>query len=217
MTTRRLTAFVNALAAGRRPGSFRADPEDVEVLRTAITLRAARPGDATPDQSFVDGLHAELAGLAGAQEKSNVHPFVLRPRRAALIGVAASVALIGGTFAVTEASDHGASTTSAVQVPHGTTLRTGTFETAAGQVLGQIVVYKGHPSWVYMNVDYSRSNGTVMCELQLENGSIVGAGTVVLHHGAGTFSKSIRMNTERVKKALLFNSAGAVLASATFA
>ena len=48
MTTRRLSAFLDALAAGRRPRSFQADPEDVEMLRVAIALRAARPGDAIP-------------------------------------------------------------------------------------------------------------------------------------------------------------------------
>ena len=41
MTTRRLSAFIDALAAGRRPRSFQADPEDTETLRTAIALRAA--------------------------------------------------------------------------------------------------------------------------------------------------------------------------------
>ena len=39
MTGRRLAAFVDALAAGRRPRRFRATPEDAAVLRTAITLR----------------------------------------------------------------------------------------------------------------------------------------------------------------------------------
>ena len=36
MTTRRLSAFLDALAAGRRPRSFHADPEDVEIARVAL-------------------------------------------------------------------------------------------------------------------------------------------------------------------------------------
>src|ERR1700733_3056241 len=63
---RRITAYLDALAAGRRPGAMRAEPEDVELLRTAIALRAARPGDATPDQDFVSGLYRELAANAAA-------------------------------------------------------------------------------------------------------------------------------------------------------
>ena len=57
----RLSAFIDALVDGRRPGKLRADPEDVAVLRTAIALRAARPGDAIPDEQFVSDLYASLA------------------------------------------------------------------------------------------------------------------------------------------------------------
>jgi cytochrome b6-f complex iron-sulfur subunit len=60
MTNRRLSSFLDALAEGRRPHGYRAEPEDAEVLRTAIALRAARPGDATPDPEFVSTLRAQL-------------------------------------------------------------------------------------------------------------------------------------------------------------
>jgi hypothetical protein len=52
VTNRPLFSYIDALVAGRRPGSFKASPEDVEVLRAAIELRAARPGDAIPDEEF---------------------------------------------------------------------------------------------------------------------------------------------------------------------
>ena len=61
MTKRRLAAYLDALADGKRPDSFDVDPEDVDVLRTAISLRSARPGDAVPDDGFVDRLYEELA------------------------------------------------------------------------------------------------------------------------------------------------------------
>jgi hypothetical protein len=96
-------------------------------------------------------------------------------------------------------------------------LRTGTFETPNGEVLGQIVAYNGHPSWVYMNVGVSQSAGTVMCMLQLNNGSIVAAGTIEIHGGTGELSKSIPVDIHRLRGAQLFTSSGAVLASATFA
>ena len=60
MNVRRLSAYIDALVAGHRPPRFRADPEDLEVLRTAIALRAARPGDAIPDDAFVSALYDEL-------------------------------------------------------------------------------------------------------------------------------------------------------------
>ena len=96
-------------------------------------------------------------------------------------------------------------------------MRTGTFETPSGEVLGQIVAYNGHPSWVYMNVGVSQSTGTVMCMLQLKDGSIVAAGTIEIHGGTGELSKSIPVDIHRLRGAQLFTSTGAVLGSATFA
>ena len=130
---------------------------------------------------------------------------------------AASVALIGGTFAATESFDQSPANTTAVGVPHGDALRTGTFEAPNGEVLGQIVAYNGHPSWVYMNVGVAKSTGTVMCKLQLNDGSIVAAGTIEIHGGTGELSKSIPVDIRRLRGAQLFTSTGAVLASATFA
>jgi hypothetical protein len=216
MTSRRLSSFIDALAAGRRPGRFEATPEDVEVLRTAIALRAARPGDAIPDEAFVSGLYEELADQASPPVSSNVHPIRSRRVRTALVAVAASVALVGGTFIVTESFNNTPATTSAVAVPQGAVLRTGTFETASGTVLGQIVAYRGHPSWVYMNVGTSSADSSIMCRLQLDNGSIVSAGTIHLNSGIGQLTKSVRVNISRLRGAKLFAPDGTVLASATF-
>jgi hypothetical protein len=216
MTTRRLSSFIDALAAGRRPRPFEADAEDIEMLRVAIALRAARPGDGMPDETFVAELHQQLADDAAPSEQTNVRPLRMRRGRAVLVAVAAGLTLVGGTFALTEVSNTTAVHQSATEVPHGQVLRTATFETPTGQVLGQIVVYHGHPSWVFMNVDVPQSNGTVKCELRLANGDVVAAGTVQLHDGNGQLSKSIQMDAGQVRGATLSDSSGAVVASATF-
>jgi hypothetical protein len=213
----RLSSFIDALVAGRRPEAFKVDPEDLEVLRTAIALRAARPGDGAPDDKFVSDLYQSLTEQADSSSVTNVRPLRRRRARTALVAVAASVALVGGTFAATESFDRSPANTAAVGVPHGDALRTGTFEAPNGDVLGQIVAYNGHPSWVYMNVGVSKSTGTVMCKLQLNDGSIVAAGTIEIHRGTGELSKSIPVDTHRLRGAQLFTSTGAVLASATFA
>lgn len=135
---------------------------------------------------------------------------------AALIGVAASIALIGATFAATEASNNGANTTAAIQAPHGKALRTATFETSQGHALGQIVVYGGSPGWVFMKVDLPTSDGTVKCELRMMDGSVVAAGTVDLHHGTGVLSKNIHVDTSRLQGATLYSPSGAAVGSATF-
>jgi hypothetical protein len=216
MTTRRLAAFIDALAAGRRPRSFQADPEDVEMLRVAIALRAARPGDAIPDETFVAGLHQQLADDLSPSEQTKVHPIRMHRGRAALVAVAAGLALVGGTVAVTENSNKATVQQSASAVPQGQALRTASFQSPTGQVVGQIVLYHGHPSWVYMSVDLPHSNGPVKCELHLANGEVVAAGTVQLHDGSGEFSQSIHMDAGKARGATLYDPSGVVVASAIF-
>ena len=61
MTGRALRRYVEDLLHGRRPRGFAADEDDAAALRTAIALRAARPGDDGPRAEFVDALQQRLA------------------------------------------------------------------------------------------------------------------------------------------------------------
>jgi hypothetical protein len=216
MSRRRLSDFIDALADGRRPGKFEADPEDVEVLRTAITLRAARPGDAVPDEQFVSDLYETLAATENSEIVPITRPTRMRRGRVALAAVAASAVLVGGTAAVTEALTS-AAVPAAVQAPHGSAVRTGTFETADGRVMGQIVVYRGNPSWVFMNVDGSSYTGPIMCQLQVANGTTVAVGNFQLQGGTGQFSRTIQVDIGHLRGAKLVDASGAIVASATFA
>jgi len=217
MTSRRLSAFIDALVSGRRPGRFSAAHDDVEVLRMAIALRAARPGDAKPDEEFVSGLYDELAGQASSRRGRNVHPVKVGRGRAALVAVAASVVLVAGTATATEAFNQGRAAPVAVLVPHGQVLRTGTFETASHRALGQIVAYRGHPSWVFMNVDVASYGGRIVCMLEGDNGAIVAVGTFELHRGVGQFSRTVQVDFGRLRGARLVTPGGSTVASATFA
>jgi len=216
MTGRKLSALIDAIAAGRRPKRFRADAEDVEVLRAAVELRAARPGDAEPTAAFTDGLFRQLSEQAKQQERTQIRT-AGRPRaRTALLVAAASVVLVGGTVAATEALTSPAH--SAVQVPQGSALRTGTFLTAGGQVWGQIVAYCGSPSWVFMHVDVPNYNGPIKCMLQVDDGSTVAFGTFTVKGGTGQFSKSIgSVDVGHLRGAKLVTSTGSSVAAATFA
>jgi hypothetical protein len=216
MTTRRLSAFLDALAGGRRPRPFHADTEDVEMLRVAIALRAARPGDSVPDENFVAELHEQLAEDLSGSEQTHLHPLKVRRGRVALISVAAGLALIGGTFAFAETINKPTVQQSATAVPHGQALRTASFQSPSGRVVGQIVLYHGHSSWVYMNVNLPHAGGPVKCELHLANGEVVAAGTVQLHNGNGEFSQSIHMDAGKATGATLYAPSGAVVASAIF-
>jgi len=103
MTKRRLDSYIDALADGKRPDSFDADPEDIEMLRAAISLRAARPGDTLPDDGFVDRLYQELAGQGDHRVVPLARQGKVRRRRTAIAAIAAGLVLVGGTAAVTEA------------------------------------------------------------------------------------------------------------------
>jgi hypothetical protein len=135
-----------------------------------------------------------------------------------VLAAAAAVVLVGGTVATTEVLAPNGATHSAVPVPRAGALRTGTFLTADGQVLGQIVAYHGRPSWVFMNVDVPDYNGPVTCMLQVEDGSTVAFGTFTVKDGAGQFSKSIgSVDVSRLRGAKLVTSTGSPVAAATFA
>ncbi len=215
MNRRRLSAFIDALAEGQRPQGFRADPEEADVVRTAIGLRAARPGDSKPDEQFVSALYERLSNEQPSEVISINRPFKARRPRAALAAVAAGVVLVGGTAVATEVFDQ-AGAPAAIQSPHGKVLRTGTFETTDNRVRGQIVAYRGNPSWVFMNVDGSDYSGPITCKLQVENGSTVAVGAFHLHGGKGQFSRTIQVDIGSLRGAKLVSSSGSVVASATF-
>src|SRR6476660_3003075 len=91
MTSRRLRRYVEDLLHGRRPRSFRPNADEAADIRTAITLRAARPGSGAPSEEFVTGLHRRLAAELAPQ--GQVTPLVRPSRRRAL--QVASVAAAG--------------------------------------------------------------------------------------------------------------------------
>jgi hypothetical protein len=218
VSDRRLSAFVDALAAGRRPKRLRARGEDADVVRTAITLRTARPGEAAPTEPFVEGLFQRLSEQAKSPTMPEPRPS-RRPRvRTALVATAAAGLLVAGTAVVTERLNHPTATSAAAHVPQGSQLRTGTFQTTEGQVLGQIVAYNGDPSWVFMNVNVPHYDGPIECMLQVDDGTTVAFGTFIVHGGTGQFSKALgNVDVNQLRGAKLVSSTGSAVAAATFA
>lgn len=218
MIPRRFSALVDAIAAGRRPRRFHVEPDEAEVVRTAIELRAARPGDAGPTEAFVEGLFERLSEQANTPISAEPRPAPARRARQTLVAAAAAAVLVAGTIVATEKLDTSSPAPSAAQVPHGTELRTGTFQTTDGQVLGQIVVYRGHPSWVFMNVAVPNYEGRIKCMLQVADGSTVAFGSFTMRNGVGQFSRALpAVNISRLRGAKLVNPAGSAVAAATFA
>lgn len=61
MTGRTVRHFVDGLLRGRATAPARPDDDDVQEMRTAIDLRAARLGSDAPSEQFVTDLHRRLA------------------------------------------------------------------------------------------------------------------------------------------------------------
>ena len=86
---RDLDRMVEALLAGEPLPSGQLDPDEVEALRAAIELRAARPGADLPEEEFVTGLRRRVA--AASSGETDASPSRV-PRRAVLAGAAGAVA-----------------------------------------------------------------------------------------------------------------------------
>jgi cytochrome b6-f complex iron-sulfur subunit len=60
-SNRRFGRFVEAVLNGRRGRPFAATDDEAAQIRTAVTLRAARPASGAPSEEFVAALHRRLA------------------------------------------------------------------------------------------------------------------------------------------------------------
>ncbi|WP_033263219.1 ubiquinol-cytochrome c reductase iron-sulfur subunit [Amycolatopsis vancoresmycina] len=91
MSTRGVRRFVKDLLRRRRPRPFAACPEDEAELRTAVLLRAARPGGAAASEEFVASLHRRLAqelGEPAVQRGGNRRRFIQVSSAAAVAAAA---------------------------------------------------------------------------------------------------------------------------------
>jgi Rieske Fe-S protein len=84
--------MVEAVLAGESLPSARLEPDEVEALRAAITLRAARPGADVPGEEFVTSLRRRLPSQAAADDSEAGGSASRFGRRSLLIGAAGAVA-----------------------------------------------------------------------------------------------------------------------------
>jgi hypothetical protein len=235
MTDKTVEAFVEAVLADRRPKHGRGGPDDAEVFRVALDLRAARAELAGPDPNFVERLHRQLA-VDGAgmrpvpargrrRQPDRVPPWpdagwgpgrTVRPRLAALGKAAAAVALVAGTFAATNLIGAPSPAPVAQQAPTADTVRSGDLLTAAGRPFGWAYAYGANPAWVFVDVHAGGLNGMYTCELELADGTMVPAGVVMVYDGTGDWAHTVTVRASQLQGATLVSSSGVTVASATF-
>jgi cytochrome b6-f complex iron-sulfur subunit len=99
MNARGLRRYVDHLLGGRRPRPFDADRFEAAQLRTAIELRAARPGSDVPSEHSLTDLHRRLAArVPGARETPDPLNGPHATRRQVV--VAASAATFAGSAGI---------------------------------------------------------------------------------------------------------------------
>jgi len=215
MNHRRVASFVDDVLSDRRPRRFKASPVDADVLRVAIAMRAARPGEGVPEERFVAHLRQELALQVQGAPTAPARPAVTRRARL-MVGAAAVVTMMGGTVAATTTVDHALAAASVRHGVHGQLLRVGTFQSTDGRTVGQIVAYRGDPSWVFMSIRDPGTSGTISCQIQMNNGRTAAAGTFVIHNGVGQWARTVPVDVGRFRGATLVTAAGSSLATASF-
>jgi hypothetical protein len=236
MTDHSVEAFVEAILTDRAPRQFSAAPEEADVLRVALELRASQAECTGPDPQFVEELHRRLAATSldggvllprpdtgsGRTERQR-RPArrrprqMVRPRFAALGKAAAALALVAGTFTAANLAGGTSPAPVAQQAPTAGTVRSGALLSADGRPLGRTYAYGGNPSWVFMDVHASGLSGMYTCELHLADGATVPAGVVVVYHGTGDWAHTVKVQASQIRRATLVTSTGVTVANATFA
>jgi len=101
--------------------------------------------------------------------------------------------------------------------PAGSELSSAALLTASHQAVGKIFLYDGNPRWVYMSVYMEMARGAVTCQLIGRNGHVTTVGTFRLAGGYGAWGSADPVDNGPLTGARLVDSAGTVLASASFA
>jgi cytochrome b6-f complex iron-sulfur subunit len=126
MIVRGLTRYLEDLIRSRRPRRFKASEDDAAIIRTAITLRAARQGSGEPTDEFVSSLHKKLAAELDplpARRAAGARRTFLRAAAAAGGAAAAAAAGAGIDHVVTSRTAPGPPAAEGTLTPsHGTWL-----------------------------------------------------------------------------------------------
>ena len=100
--------------------------------------------------------------------------------------------------------------------PQAEAQRTGMLLSAHHHRVGQIAVYRGDPSWVFINIEGSAYDGKAVCKLQAHNGATLASGTFEVDNGSGQFARALRVDVNRLRRAEIITQTGVTVATAIF-
>ncbi len=85
---------------------------------------------------------------------------------------------------------------------------------AGARPVGRVMVYAGNPTWLFMYMDDAAWQGTLRCEVVLDQGPPVVLGRFWLSGGKGAWAASLAQPAGRLSQARVIGPGGTVLASA---
>ena len=88
------------------------------------------------------------------------------------------------------------------------------FVSASHHTVGKLFYYDGNPQWVYMSVNLSTGNSTVLCQLESTDGQVTTVGSFRLNDGYGVWATSAEVSHGDLAGARLVAVDGTVLATA---
>jgi hypothetical protein len=85
---------------------------------------------------------------------------------------------------------------------------------AGGRAIGRVTVYAGNPTWLFMYMDDPSWQGTLRCEVVVDQGPTIVLGRFWLSGGKGAWAASVSQPAGRLSQARVVGPTGNVLASA---
>jgi hypothetical protein len=180
-------------------------------LSTVVDTLVQLAGGAEPSLGFEQRLTQRLQVATPAEPAPGRLRRLRFPALAAAALVLLAVALgfgIGSLTSSTGGTGSSGPPRAAVAEVASAQLRSG------GEVLGEVFVAAGAPSWMFMTIDTGGWRSAVTCQVTLAGGRVVTIGRFRLTDGYGAWAAPLAVPAGEVRSARLLGAGGAVVASA---
>src|ERR1700689_1140582 len=118
-----------------------------------------------------------------------------RRQRVSVFAVAAMLAAVLGIGVGAVVTNHAATTP-----PSATSIRPLTGRLMSGtQVVGDVTISSGSPSWMIMDIDAGMLSGTVWCQVTLANGHVETVGKFTIANGYGSWVAPITGSSRHIR------------------
>ncbi|HYA45805.1 MAG TPA: hypothetical protein VED59_09360 [Acidimicrobiales bacterium] len=88
---------------------------------------------------------------------------------------------------------------------------------AGTRTVGEVIIYNGNPTWLFMYVDDAAWHGELRCQVVLDHGPTLTLGTFWPSQGKGAWAASVKEPAGRLREARVVDAADHLLATADLA